>query len=111
MIPNIGASGAVAGIMGAYLVMWPGARILTLISLGFFWFLREVSAFWVLGVWIIIQVMTVQFQQGGETGGGVAYWAHIGGFFVGMVGILLLGGARRSQSRRRRMLEEYDDDA
>ncbi|MDR3708346.1 MAG: rhomboid family intramembrane serine protease [Capsulimonadaceae bacterium] len=100
-VPNIGASGAIAGIMGAYIVMWPNARVTTLISLGFFWLLREISAFWVLGIWILIQVVTAHYQMGGEATGGVAYFAHVGGFVTGLVGILLLGGTSLGRRQRR----------
>ena len=97
LIPNIGASGAIAGVMGAYILMWPGARVLTLIPLGCIFVLREISAFWVLGIWIVYQAMTAHFQQGGDNGG-VAYMAHVGGFVAGLIIALLLGG--RSRARR-----------
>ena len=92
-IPTIGASGAIAGVMGAYLVFWPQARIDTLIF--FFYFIRVVplSAVFVLGYWILIQ-----FLQGvpalAGLDGGVAWWAHIGGFAAGaLVGLLFRGRA------------------
>src|SRR5262249_10167285 len=79
-IPNIGASGAVAGVLGAYFVLLPGARVLTLIFFGLI-FIREIRAVWFLGIWILLQVL-----QGGlglyhpSQTGGVAVFAHIGGF-------------------------------
>ncbi|KRT75678.1 MAG: peptidase, S54 (Rhomboid) family [Armatimonadetes bacterium CSP1-3] len=92
-IPTIGASGAIAGVMGAYLVFWPQARIDTLIF--FFYFIRVVplSAVFVLGYWILIQ-----FLQGvpalAGLDGGVAWWAHIGGFAGGaLFGLLFRGRA------------------
>ncbi|HEY3330653.1 MAG TPA: rhomboid family intramembrane serine protease [Capsulimonadaceae bacterium] len=100
-IPNMGASGAIAGVMGAYIVMWPEARVLTLISLGFFFLLREVRAFWVLGIWIVLQLLTSHLQQGGEATGGVAYFAHIGGFAAGLIGIVMLGGRELGRKQRR----------
>ena len=83
-IPMVGASGAVSGVLGAYLLLYPHARVLTLITLGWFWRLVEIPAFIVLGFWIVVQVLngllTFNFQ-----GGGVAWFAHIGGFAGGML--------------------------
>ncbi|MGH7361952.1 MAG: rhomboid family intramembrane serine protease [Candidatus Methylomirabilales bacterium] len=83
-IPMVGASGAVSGVLGAYLLLYPHARVLTLITLGWFWRLVEIPALIVLGFWIVVQVanglLTFNFQ-----GGGVAWFAHIGGFAAGMV--------------------------
>ncbi|MFQ5881305.1 MAG: rhomboid family intramembrane serine protease [Candidatus Methylomirabilales bacterium] len=87
-IPMVGASGAIAGILGAYLLLHPYARVLTLISFG--WFIRfvEIPAVVVLGFWIVVQflnsLVAVNFP-----GGGVAWFAHIGGFGAGMVFIPL----------------------
>lgn len=86
-VPMVGASGAVSGVLGAYLLLHPHARVMTLISFG--WFIRfvEVPALIVLGFWIVVQLLngllTFNFQ-----GGGVAWFAHIGGFLAGM---LLIG--------------------
>ena len=95
-IPNIGASGAIAGVLGAYFVLHPRARVLTLIFLGII-LIREIPAIWFLGVWIVLQAVT-----GGlslvhpEAGGGVAFFAHIGGFAFGLAtGLLLLLLTRR----------------
>jgi len=95
-IPNIGASGAIAGVLGAYFVLLPRARVLTLIFLGII-LIREIPAIWFLGVWIVLQAVT-----GGlslvhpEAGGGVAFFAHIGGFAFGLAtGLLLLLLTRR----------------
>ena len=95
-IPNIGASGAIAGVLGAYFVLLPRARVLTLIFFGII-LIREIPAFWFLGVWIALQAWT-----GGlsllhpDTGGGVAFFAHIGGFAFGVAtGLLLLTMRRR----------------
>ena len=83
-IPMVGASGAVSGVLGAYLLLYPHARVLTLVTLGWFWRLVEIPAVIVLGFWIVVQVanglLTFNFQ-----GGGVAWFAHIGGFAAGMV--------------------------
>jgi membrane associated rhomboid family serine protease len=83
-IPMVGASGAVSGILGAYVLLYPHARVLTLIILGWFWRVVEIPALIVLGFWIVVQVLngllTFNFQ-----GGGVAWFAHVGGFFAGML--------------------------
>jgi membrane associated rhomboid family serine protease len=85
-IPEFGASGAIAGVMGAYIVMYPKAQILTFILLLFIPLLVNLPAFFFLGFWFLIQVFsgTLSIASHG-TGGGVAWWAHIGGFATGMV--------------------------
>jgi len=89
-IPNIGASGAIAGVLGAYFLLLPRARVLTVIFFGLI-FLREIPAVWFLGVWIGLQIW-----QGGlgllhpEAGGGVAFFAHIGGFAFGVLTVFLV---------------------
>jgi len=93
LIPTLGASGAIAGVLGAYIVLFPGARVLTLFIVGLI-FLREVSAGWVIGLWIALQVLEGVSRQGGEATGGVAYFAHIGGFVAGVIAILMLGGRK-----------------
>jgi membrane associated rhomboid family serine protease len=106
VIPTLGASGAIAGVLGAYIVMFPGAKILTLITALFIWFLREISAFWVIGLWIALQVVEGFNGLGGASMGGVAYFAHIGGFVAGIVGVLCMGG--RSLGRRQARLSGYN---
>jgi len=101
-IPAIGASGAIAGVLGAYLILYPRARVLTLIPLGFFMFLREVPAVFILGFWFVIQFFTGVLSIGVRTadqGGGIAYFAHIGGFLAGIVLVNLLGGTTRKPKR------------
>jgi membrane associated rhomboid family serine protease len=92
-IPMVGASGAVSGVLGAYLLLYPQARILTLIPLGFFTQLVEIPALIVLGFWILVQLtnglLTFNFE-----GGGVAWFAHIGGIGAGM---LLVGLFKRRE--------------
>ena len=89
-IPNVGASGAIAGVLGAYFLLLPRARVLTLIFFGII-LIREIPAVWFLGVWIGLQIWT-----GGlsllhpQSGDGVAFFAHIGGFVLGLaVGLLI----------------------
>lgn len=82
-VPMIGASGAISGVLGAYLLLFPRARVLVLIPFGFFTRLVHVPAVVVLGFWIVMQVINGAFSWGG-LGGGVAWFAHIGGFAVGL---------------------------
>jgi len=82
-IPLIGASGAIAASLGAYFVFFPGARITTLVFLGFFYQLIEVPAIIVLGFWFALQLLDGIGSLGMETGAGVAFFAHIGGFVAG----------------------------
>jgi membrane associated rhomboid family serine protease len=94
-IPVIGASGAIAGVLGAYLVRFPRARVLTLIFLGYFIRLTEIRAVWVLGFWFVLQLFSGLFSFGVQTGGGgVAYFAHIGGFVAGVVLVWLFAPRR-----------------
>jgi len=81
-IPAIGASGAISGVLGAYLLLYPRAQVLVLVPLGFFTRLMYIPAGFVLGFWFILQLL--QGTMSGSQGGGVAWWAHIGGFVAGM---------------------------
>jgi membrane associated rhomboid family serine protease len=107
-IPTIGASGAVAGVMGAYLILFPQARVLALVPIVFFTTLMEVPAMIVIGFWAVIQFLNVNWLGGGELrGGGVAYGAHVGGFLCGLILVSVLGGrslVTRARGRR------YDDE-
>jgi membrane associated rhomboid family serine protease len=89
--PLVGASGAIAAALGAYLILFPGARILTFLILGFFFQLIEVPALIILGFWFVLQLLNGAVSIGGSSAeGGVAFFAHIGGFVFGMVvGFLL----------------------
>jgi len=90
-LPSIGASGAISGVMGAYIVLFPFSRILTLVPLLFFFFTVRIPALLVLGIWFAIQFLSGVNTLGGTNQGGVAWWAHIGGFLLGAV---LAVGAR-----------------
>ena len=79
-VPMVGASGAIGGVLGAYLINHPNARVLVLIPFGFFSQLIKIRALYVLGFWFILQFLS--------SGGGIAYGAHIGGFVSGMILIL-----------------------
>jgi membrane associated rhomboid family serine protease len=98
--PLVGASGAIAAALGAYIVLFPGARILSLVFLGFFYQLLEVPAVIVLGYWFVLQLVSGVASLGAETaGGGVAFFAHIGGFVMGVVVGLVLRASRGPRSR------------
>jgi rhomboid family protein len=86
-VPTIGASGAIAGILGAYLVSFPTARITTLIPLLIFFWIVRIPAFLILVYWFVIQFIAGQQMLTIEsaTKGGVAWWAHVGGFVLGMI--------------------------
>ncbi|MGB4780984.1 rhomboid family intramembrane serine protease [Candidatus Methylomirabilis sp.] len=93
-IPMVGASGAISGVLGAYLFLFPHARVLTLIPLGFFYRLIEVPALIVLGFWILVQVLNGVGTLGVQVGG-VAWFAHIGGFVAGLGMVVLFTGGRK----------------
>jgi membrane associated rhomboid family serine protease len=88
-IPMIGASGAISGILGAYLLLFPRATVYTLIFLGFFMTTVRIPALIVIGFWAIIQILNGVISAGLREGGGVAWFAHIGGFLIGLVSIKL----------------------
>ena len=102
-IPMVGASGAISGVLGAYLFLFPHARVLTLIPLGFFYRLVEVPALIILGFWIIVQVLNGVGTLGVQVGG-VAWFAHIGGFVAGLGMVVLLSGGRKQLHWRDRLL-------
>jgi membrane associated rhomboid family serine protease len=102
-VPSIGASGAVAGVLGGYLLLFPQARVVTLVLIIFFFTILELPAILFLGIWIIQQALFAYFDlvQPSGTGGGVAYFAHIGGFVFGLIAIKLF-----ADERKRRRQEE-----
>ena len=97
-IPTVGASGAIAAVLGAYLVLYPRSKVLTLIPLGFFLRLTTVPAVLVLGLWFVMQLFSGVLNLGGPDVGGVAFWAHIGGFVAGMLLAKLFSAGRRSEA-------------
>ncbi len=97
-IPTVGASGAIAAVLGAYLVLYPQSRVLTLVPLGFFIRLTMLPASIVLGLWFVLQFFSGVMSLGGPDVGGVAFWAHIGGFVTGVVLAKLF--ARRQEPER-----------
>lgn len=99
-IPSVGASGAIAGVMGGYLVLFPGARVITLVPF-FLIFTVEIPAVVMLLYWIVMQIFSGVASLGtitAQSQGGVAWWAHIGGFFAGLALVKMMG--RRRQVRR-----------
>ncbi|MGC2855941.1 rhomboid family intramembrane serine protease [Novispirillum sp. DQ9] len=84
-VPMIGASGAISGVLGAYLLLYPRARILVLVWLGLFVTTVKVPAMVVLGFWILLQLVNLGIAAASEDSGGVAWMAHLGGFVAGMV--------------------------
>lgn len=99
-IPTVGASGAIAGVLGAYLLLFPRARILTVVPVLFYPLLFRLPAVLYLGFWFLTQFLsgTLALAEPNEAGG-VAWWAHVGGFLAGLV---LLGFFLRPRSARRR---------
>jgi membrane associated rhomboid family serine protease len=87
VVPNLGASGAIAAVLGGYALLFPRARVVTLIFIIFFITLVELPALFVLGAWFVLQLVDAGSQPVG--GGGVAVWAHIGGFAFGLLAIKL----------------------
>ncbi len=84
MIPTIGASGAISGVMGAYLILYPRSKVLTLVPLIIFFFTMRLPALVMIGYWFLIQFLSGIASLGAaQAGGGVAFWAHVGGFLLG----------------------------
>jgi membrane associated rhomboid family serine protease len=90
-VPTIGASGAIAGVMGAYFVLYPRSRVLTLIPLIIFWEIVEIPAIFLLGFWFLLQLVSAGNITGSANagGGGVAFAAHVAGFVAGLVGVFV----------------------
>ena len=100
-IPNIGASGAVAGVLGGYILLFPRARVLTLIFIVFLFTIIELPALLILGFWFIQQVLFGYFDlDTGGAQGGVAYFAHIGGFVFGLAAIKLFADERKRRRQQ-----------
>jgi|SRR5579875_45345 len=91
-IPSLGASGAIAGVLGAYIIFFPSSKIFTLVTLFFWWFFARIPAILFIGLWFLVQFLSGVSSIGHEASGGIAWWAHVGGF---LLGTLLVAGMRR----------------
>ncbi|MFP4520962.1 MAG: rhomboid family intramembrane serine protease [Fibrobacterota bacterium] len=113
-IPMVGASGAIGGVMGAYAVLFPRAPVHVLVFLGFFFFRVIMPAFMMLAYWFLLQVIGGIPSAGSETGG-VAFWAHIGGFITGVVLIKIfcvtgrLENCRQKKGHTSRIISRFDN--
>jgi membrane associated rhomboid family serine protease len=105
-LPTIGASGAISGVLGAYLVLFPSAQVITLVPIFFLPWFVEIPALVYLGVWFLSQLFSgaLAIATGAQEFGGVAWWAHAGGFIAG---VLLVGLFVRRRSVRRVYVDEY----
>ena len=108
-MPMIGASGAMAGVMGAYAILFPRARVVTLLFLVVFFMVFDLPAIVVLGVWFFFQLIDAQRNTIG-LGGGVAWWAHIGGFLAGMSLMLAFTSPDEAPETEAEDDDEADDD-
>ncbi|HEX6509064.1 MAG TPA: rhomboid family intramembrane serine protease, partial [Chloroflexota bacterium] len=102
-VPGLGASGAIAGVLAGFLVLYPGAKIGSLISLGFIYIPARIPAWLFIGFWFLYQLVNgvaALNSTAGSAAGGVAYWAHVGGFITGALLVRLF-----SQSDRVRQLQ------
>jgi membrane associated rhomboid family serine protease len=102
IVPMVGASGAISGVMGAYLVLYPRVRVFTLVPLGFFATTMALPAWVMLAYWFVIQFFTGLTTISAQSRGGVAVWAHVGGFVAGIVLVKLFERGDRVTLRQRR---------
>jgi hypothetical protein len=100
-VPTIGASGAIAGVMGGYFLLYPNSRVLALVPLVIIWQIIEVPAIIFLGFWFLMQffMMGLTNARAGADAGGIAFWAHIAGFLAGMAAVLVLKKPSRNRWR------------
>src|SRR3954463_6714193 len=103
-VPSVGASGAIAGVMGAYFMLFPSARVLTLVPIIIFFTFIWLPAWIVLGYWFVLQFLSgaatsIAYSSRTGGGGGIAFWAHVGGFAAGLIMIKLLPQRLRQRSR------------
>jgi membrane associated rhomboid family serine protease len=98
-IPTVGASGAIAAVLGAYILKFPRARVLTMLPIFPFFQVVPLPAFLVLGLWFLFQFILGVGALGSYAGGGVAFWAHVGGFLAGLTVMWAVQAGRRSRAR------------
>jgi membrane associated rhomboid family serine protease len=103
-VPTLGASGAIAGVLGGYILLFPRARVVTVIFIVFFFTILELPALLVLGLWFLEQAVMGYFDlsDAGGGGGGVAYFAHVGGFVFGLLAVKVFADAKRTGRQRER---------
>jgi len=102
-LPSLGASGAIGGVLGAYLALYPHARVVTLLPLGIFMQMVQIPAVFLLGLWFLQQFLLGLVESNapkGSGGGGVAWWAHIGGFVAGLVLVWVFQSYKRKPAAR-----------
>lgn len=114
VVPTIGASGAISGVLGAYIIIYPHARILTFIPIGWFLWMEDLPAYVFLGYWIVIQILFAAFSNPfTKSSGGVAWVAHIAGFFAGVLLVILFKGRKKyiyGQEESESIIELFDDE-
>jgi len=102
-VPTLGASGAIAAVLGGYIVLFPRARVITVIFIVFFFTILELPALLVLGLWFVQQALFAAHSIG-TPGGGVAYFAHVGGFVFGLLAVKALANRKRVERQSERVL-------
>ena len=101
-IPSLGASGAISGVLGAYIIFFPGSQISTLVTLFIIWFRARIPAMVFIGLWFVMQFLSgigSLGTTGASASGGVAWWAHVGGFLLGMLIAFIMSLSTRSAAR------------
>ena len=101
-LPTIGASGAIAGVMGAYFLLFPYARVLTLVPIFIFLQFIELPAYIFLGLWFLLQFLSGTASGGVGGAGGIAWWAHVGGFVAGAAVVFVRGGGKPKRPTKAR---------
>ena len=106
-VPTVGASGAIAGVLGAYALLYPRARVVTVVFIVIFFTIVTLPALLVLGLWFLLQLLPAFSEPVGNAGGGVAYFAHIGGFLFGLLAIKLFANNLHEDYDQARRIPVY----